>query len=89
MLFASLGGLLLFVGAIWLIVIAIQTGQTTGDKVIWALVNFFCQPLGGIIFYVVKKQGLVPLILVIIGTILTGFGYSSMMAEIMQNMPAQ
>lgn len=89
MLFASLGGLLLFIGAIWLIVIAIQTGQTTGDKVIWALVNFFCQPLGGIIFYVVKRQGLVPLILVIIGSILTGFGYSSMMAEMMQNMPAQ
>ena len=43
-----------------------------GEKVIWALVNFFCQPLGGIIFYVMKKQGLIPLILVIIGAILLG-----------------
>ena len=87
MLFASLGGLLVFIGAIWLIVISIQTGQTTGDKVIWALVNFLCQPLGGIIFYVVKRQGLVPLILVIIGSILLGFGNYSMMGDMMNQMP--
>ena len=87
MLFGSLGGILIFVGAIWLVVIAIQTGQTTGDKVLWALVNFLCQPLGGIIFYFVKKQGLVPLLLVIIGCVLSGFGYSSMMGEIYRTMP--
>ncbi|MFZ1700443.1 MAG: hypothetical protein WBO10_15895 [Pyrinomonadaceae bacterium] len=87
MLFAGLGALLMFVGAIWLIVIAIQTGQTTGDKVLWALVNFLCQPLGGIIFFAVKRQGLVPLILVIVGTILSGVGYSSSMGEIMRQMP--
>ena len=52
----GLGSLLVLIGAVWLIVIAIQTGQTTGDKVIWALVNFFCQPLGGIIFYIIKKK---------------------------------
>lgn len=50
MIFAGLGGLLMLIGTIWLIVLAIQTGETTGEKVIWALVNFFCQPLGGIIF---------------------------------------
>jgi hypothetical protein len=87
MLFASLGGLLLLIGTIWLIVIAIQTGATTGEKVIWALVNFFCQPLGGIIFYVLKKQGLVPLILVIIGSLIAGFGYYSMADEMMRTMP--
>lgn len=87
MLFASLGGLLLFVGSIWLIVIAIQTGQTTGDKVLWALVNFLCQPLGGIIFYIVKKQGLVPLILVIVGAILGGFGYATAVSEMMKDLP--
>jgi len=86
-MFLGLGSVLLLVGAIWLIVIAIQTGQTTGEKVLWALANFFCQPLGGIIFYIVKRQGLIPLILVIIGSILTGVGYTSMMGEIMQQMP--
>ena len=83
MLFAGLGSLLLLIGTIWLIVIAVQTGQTTGEKVIWALVNFFCQPLGGIIFYIMKKQGLIPLILVIIGAILLGIGNYSMMGDIM------
>ena len=88
MLFAGLGGLLVLVGTIWLIVIAIQTGQTTGEKVIWALVNFFCQPIGGIVFFIIKKQGLVPLILVIIGVILAGVGNYSMMGDMMRGMPA-
>ena len=67
--------------------IAVQTGKTTGEKVIWALVNFFCQPLGGIIFFVMKREGLVPLILVIIGSVLTGIGYGSMAGDMMKNIP--
>ena len=78
-----IGGLLMFVGIISLVVVAIQTGQSTGEKALWALVNFFCQPLGGIIFYIVKKQGLVPLILVIIGAILYGAGFATSMPELM------
>jgi hypothetical protein len=69
-----LGWVIAFVGAIWLIVTAIQTGKDTTDKIIWALVNFLCQPLGGIVFYFVKKQGLVPLLLVIVGWILLVVG---------------
>lgn len=69
-----LGSLLTFVGVIWLVVTAIQTGTSTGDKVIWALVNFLCQPLGGIVFFFVKKQGLVPLLLVIAGMVVMFFG---------------
>lgn len=74
MLFFGLGGLLIFVGAIWLVVIAIQTGKSTGEKVIWALVNFLCQPIGGIVFVIMTKQGVIPLILVIIGWLLYGGG---------------
>lgn len=85
-MFLGLGGLLLFIGTVWLIVIAVQTGKTTGEKVLWALVNFLCQPLGGIVFFIVKKQGMIPLILVIIGSLLFGFGYSSMMADVMRQM---
>ena len=85
-MFLTLGGLLCFIGIIWLIVIAVQTGKTTGEKVLWALVNFFCQPLGGIVFFIVKRQGLIPLILVIIGSILGGIGYSSMMGDVMRQM---
>lgn len=71
---AILGWVLLVVGTIWLVVTAIQTSAETKDKVIWGLVNFFCQPLGGIIFYVMKKQGLIPLLLVIAGWILMVMG---------------
>ena len=87
MIFASLGGILMLIGTIWLIVLAVQTGQTTGEKVIWALVNFLCQPLGGIIFFIMKKVGLVPLILVIIGAILLGIGNYSMMGDMMNQVP--
>ncbi len=69
-----LGWLLIVVGVIWLVVVSIQTGKTTGEKVIWALVNFFCQPLGGIVFYFVQKQGMIPLLMVIAGWILMVFG---------------
>lgn len=71
---AILGWILAVVGMIWLVVTAIQTGKDTTDKVIWALVNFLCQPLGGIIFFFVKKQGMVPLLLVIAGWILLVVG---------------
>ena len=69
-----LGGLIYLAGFIWIIVTAIQTGKDTTDKVIWGLVNFFCQPLGGIVFFFVKKQGLVPLLLVIAGLVIMFFG---------------
>jgi len=65
-----LGSLVAFIGAIWLIVTAIQTGKDTTDKVIWAAVNFLCQPLGGIVYFIVKRQGLVPLLMVIVGWVL-------------------
>jgi len=67
MLIPTLASILILAGAVWLIVIAVQTGQSTGEKVLWALVNLLCQPLGGIIFYVMKRQGLVPLLMVIAG----------------------
>lgn len=77
----ALGGILLLVGVIWMVVVAIQTGQTTGEKVIWALVCFLCSPLGSIIFFVVKRQGLIPLLLQIAGFIIMfvggGFNYSA------------
>lgn len=71
---AIAGYLLFLVGLIWLIVTAVQTGKDTTDKLIWGLVNFFCQPLGGIVFYFVKKQGLVPMLLTIAGFVLMVLG---------------
>ena len=83
---AGLGGLLILIGVIWMIIVAIQTGQTTGEKVIWALVCFFCGILGSIIFFAVKRQGLVPLLLQLIGWVLCiaggGLSYSYNMGSL-------
>ncbi len=87
MLFLGLGSVLMLVGVVWLIILSIQTGETTGEKALWAIVNFICQPIGGIVFYVMKRVGLVPLILVIIGAILLGVGNYSMAGDMMRNMP--
>lgn len=83
----GLGGLLLFVGSIWLVVVAIQTGKSTGEKVVWALVNFFCNPIGGIVFYVMTKQGLVPLLIALAGFVLYIIGALMGGADIMQQLP--
>lgn len=81
-----LGGLISFIGMIWLVITAIQIGTSTGDKILWAILNLICQPFTGIIFYIVKRAGLVPLILVIVGYIIMGVGYPSLIAEMQQNM---
>ena len=78
----GIGGLLVFIGIIWLVAVSIQTGQTTGAKILWASVNLICQPVGGIVFYVVKKQGLLPLVIVIIGLIMSIAGRYSMMGSL-------
>ena len=87
MIFVGLGSLLILIGVIWMVVIAVQTGQTTGEKALWAIVNLICQPIGGIVFYIVKKQGLIPLILIIVGYIIFAPGYYSIMSEALKNMP--
>jgi uncharacterized membrane protein YjjP (DUF1212 family) len=69
-----LGWLIMVIGVIWMVVTAIQTGQTTGEKALWGLVCFFCGILGGIIFFAVKRQGLVPLLLEIVGFVLMFLG---------------
>ena len=65
------GYALFFVGWVWMIVTAIQTGKDTADKAIWAIVCAIgCGPIGSIIFYVVKKQGRTPLMVQIAGVVI-------------------
>ena len=66
------------IGLIWMVVTAIQTGKDTTEKAIWGLVCFFCSPLGAIIFFIMKKQGLIPLLMMIAGFIvmIAGGGFS-------------
>lgn len=71
------GCLLFVIGYIWIIITAILTGRSTGEKVIWALVNVICQPITGIIFVIVRRQGVIPLIMIILGVIITNVGVVS------------
>ncbi|MBK6751127.1 MAG: PLDc N-terminal domain-containing protein [Pyrinomonadaceae bacterium] len=72
------GWLIYVIGLIWMVVTAVQTGKDTSEKAIWGLVCFFCSPLGSIIFFIVKRQGLIPLIMMIAGFIvmIAGGGFS-------------
>ncbi|MCW5956374.1 MAG: hypothetical protein KIT61_07300 [Pyrinomonadaceae bacterium] len=80
----SFGALLMLVCAVWFIVLSFRLGTSTGEKVIWAIANFFFQPLAGIIFFFVKKDGLVPMIMGIIGVVLYGYGFMTSVGEILR-----
>ncbi|NNF00143.1 MAG: hypothetical protein HKN25_14070 [Pyrinomonadaceae bacterium] len=86
-MFLGIGALIMLISIVWFIVLSFQLGESTGEKVIWAIVNFLFQPLAGIIFFFVKKAGLVPMILGIIGVLFYGYGMFTSMSEVMQQMP--
>jgi hypothetical protein len=82
------GWLLVFVGTIWLAVLGFLTGRTVAEKIIWAVVNLVLEPLGGIVFFIVKRAGLIPLILVIVGTVLMLIAYGPMVRGMIGTIPA-
>ena len=86
-MFLGLGAILLLIGAIWLIYLSFQLNTSTGMKVVWAVVNFFFQPIAGIVFLIVNKSGMVPVILCIVGFQLYGYGAFSAAGEMMKNLP--
>lgn len=83
----GLGALLMLISIVWFVVLSFQTGANTGEKIIWAIVNFLFQPLAGIIFFFVKKQGLIPMILGIIGVLFYGYGFFTSFGDVMQQVP--
>ena len=86
-MFIGIGALLMLVCVIWFVVLSFQMGGSTGEKVVWAIVNFFFQPIAGIIFFFVKKAGLIPMILGIIGVLIYGYGWFTSAGDIMRTMP--
>lgn len=79
----GVGGLLMLISIVWFIILSFQLGGSTGEKVIWAIVNFLFQPLAGIIFFFVKKAGLVPMILGIIGVVFYGYGMFTSLGDVL------
>jgi hypothetical protein len=83
-MFIGIGALLMLICVIWFVVLSFQTGGSTGEKVVWAIVNFFFQPIAGIIFFFVKKAGLIPMILGIIGVLFYGYGWFTSAGDILR-----
>jgi len=86
-MFLGIGALIMLVSIVWFIYLSFQHGASTGEKVIWAIVNFLFQPLAGIIFFFVKKDGLIPMILGIVGVLFYGYGMFTSMGEVLNQMP--
>ncbi|MEO7658779.1 MAG: hypothetical protein ABIV48_04110 [Pyrinomonadaceae bacterium] len=78
----GVGGLLMLICIIWFVVLSVQTGATTAEKLIWVIVNLLFQPLAGIIFYFSKGAGLIPMILGIIGVVFYGYGIFTSIGEV-------
>jgi hypothetical protein len=74
-MFVGIGWLLMIIGVIWMIYLAVTTETTTGSKAIWGILIFFFGPIAGTIYFLMKKVGLVPLILMWIGVLI--YGYSA------------
>lgn len=78
---SGLGGLLAFIGVIWLVVLGFQKGGA-----LWGILNLFCQPITGIIFCIQHKTGWIPLALIIIGNVLAGIGLIPILPSIMREL---
>lgn len=74
----GLGGLVMFIGWIWLIVVAFKQAGA-----LWGIINIFFQPITGLIFCIVKKTGWLQFGIMILGFILWGgFGGFAMMRNL-------
>jgi len=83
-----LGSLLIFLGSVWFAVLGVLNGRSLGEKIVWAIVNLIFQPIGGIIFLILKRTGLIPLLLVIAGYVLMVIAYPSVMHGMIGTIPA-
>jgi hypothetical protein len=72
-----LGAVIMFVGYIWLIVVAFKTSGA-----LWGIINIFFQPITGLIFCIVKKTGWMQFGIMILGLVIfmIGGGMAAMSA---------
>lgn len=79
----GLGGLLVLIGWIWLIIIGFKEGGA-----LWGILIFFFSWIAGLVFCIMNKTGWVPLVLMIVGGIISSIGMIPVMMSVMENMPA-
>ncbi len=71
----GLGGLAILVGVIWTAVIAFQK-----ENILWGIFCLLCAPLVALIYGILNfDRAMVPVILIIVGLILGGANYGSML----------
>lgn len=80
----AIGSLLTLIGLVWTIITAFKMGGT-----LWGVLNILIcvQPIIGIVSAAMKKAEWIPVILMTVGSILSGIGWSSQMTAMMQNIP--
>lgn len=78
----GIGGLITLIGYIWLIVIGFQKGGA-----LWGILIFLFSWIAGLIFCIMHKTGWIPLVLMIVGGIISGIGMVPIMMKAMENMP--
>lgn len=79
----GLGALLMLIGAIWMIYLAVTTETTTASKAVWGILIFFFGPFAGTVYFLMKKVGLVPLILMWIAVLVYGYGAFTSVSNMM------
>lgn len=65
----GLGGLIAFIGWVWLLVVGFKEGG-----VLWGIVIFLFSGIGGLIFCIVHKNGWAPFIMMIVGGVIASLG---------------
>lgn len=83
----GVGALLMLICIVWFVVLSVRTGNSTAEKLIWVVVNLLFQPLAGIIFFFVKKDGLIPMILGIIAMLFYGYGLFTSVGDVTGGLP--
>ena len=83
-----LGSLLILLGSIWFAVLGFLNGRSLAEKIVWVVVNLLFQPIGGIIFLIIRRTGLIPLLLVIAGYVLIVIAYPTVMRGMIGTIPS-
>lgn len=79
-----IGSLLMLVGFIWTIITAFKLGGT-----LWGVLNILIcvQPIIGIVSAAMKKAEWLPVILMIVGWVISTIGWYPMITKMMADMP--
>lgn len=61
----------------WFVYLSFQNNAKSYSKILWTIASLLFQPIAGILFFFVKKVGLIPMILAIIATLFYGLSGTS------------